>query len=259
MPLNPPALDRRFWLNHALPGLLVTLAILAGFELTGLDAYIQNAFYDPSHRLFPFNELPWFKHWFHENAKLPVYAIFAAAILAGIASLFRERWQAARMPLALFIAGLALSAGLISLIKSQAPYHCPYELTQFGGEQPYIRLLQAWPASVPAGHCWPGGHASTGFCLIAGYFALLLAGRRRLALWALGFALIYGHVLGFSQVMRGAHFLSHQMWTMVFCWFINLGLYVAFRRLAADEEEPGREQPDQLAAEAILSQQIDAG
>jgi membrane-associated PAP2 superfamily phosphatase len=37
-------------------------------------------------------------------------------------------------------------------------------------------------------------------------------------------------------MMQGAHFLSHNMWTAVFCWLIGLGSYylVLYRRGLAE-------------------------
>jgi membrane-associated PAP2 superfamily phosphatase len=46
----------------------------------------------------------------------------------------------------------------------------------------------------------------------------------RLAKAALGLA-VAGSVLSVGRMMQGAHFLSHNIWTAVFCWLIGLGCY----------------------------------
>jgi membrane-associated PAP2 superfamily phosphatase len=42
----------------------------------------------------------------------------------------------------------------------------------------------------------------------------------------LGFALGLGGVFGLAQQLRGAHFLSHDVWTLMICWLIALALYL---------------------------------
>nr|NOY04394.1 phosphoesterase [Gammaproteobacteria bacterium] len=45
-------------------------------------------------------------------------------------------------------------------------------------------------------------------------------------------ALLAGSLLGVGRMLQGAHFLSHNVWTAVFCWLIGLGSYylVLYRR-----------------------------
>jgi membrane-associated PAP2 superfamily phosphatase len=44
---------------------------------------------------------------------------------------------------------------------------------------------------------------------------------------ALGFAVALEMLFGFShQQLRGAHFMSHDVWTAAICWFTALALFV---------------------------------
>ena len=49
--------------------------------------------------------------------------------------------------------------------------------------------------------------------------------RPRLALAWLGGGFLYGFGLGFSRVVQGSHFVSHNLWAAVVCWTIALVLY----------------------------------
>ena len=49
--------------------------------------------------------------------------------------------------------------------------------------------------------------------------------RPRLARYALGLALGLGTVMSLGRVMQGAHFLSHNLWTLLFDWTICLACY----------------------------------
>lgn len=101
---------------------------------------------------------------------------------------------------------------------------CPWSLAQFGGEETYSSLLSPRPPTEHPGRCWPGGHASSGFVLFALFFALRDR-KPRLARYALAFAFAMGCLLSLSRMLQGAHFLSHNLWTMLFDWLICLGLY----------------------------------
>ena len=37
-----------------------------------------------------------------------------------------------------------------------------------------------------------------------------------------------GLVFGSGQQLRGAHFLSHDLWSLAVCWFLALGLFCLF-------------------------------
>jgi membrane-associated PAP2 superfamily phosphatase len=45
--------------------------------------------------------------------------------------------------------------------------------------------------------------------------------------------MLFGLVLTMTQVARGAHFFSHQVWTALICWYASLAaywLFFSFRR-----------------------------
>ena len=129
---------------------------------------------------------------------------------------------------------LALGPATVAVLKDTTNTHCPYDLQIYGGGAPYVRLLEHAPADAAPGHCFPGGHASGGFALMAFYFVWWRR-RPRLAFAALGGGFAYGFGLGFTRLMQGAHFLSHNLWAAVVCWFVIVILY---RLLLWDE---GRE------------------
>ncbi|MNV81659.1 PAP2 superfamily protein [compost metagenome] len=124
-----------------------------------------------------------------------------------------------------------MSTAFVTPLKKVTQVQCPWSLSQFGGKETYSKLLEARPATDKPGMCWPGGHAATGFCLFALFF-MLRDRRPRLARVALAVAFVAGSVLSLGRMMQGAHFLSHNVWTAVFCWLIGLGSYylILYRR-----------------------------
>ena len=92
------------------------------------------------------------------------------------------------------------------------------------------------------------GDASAGFAFINGYFALRHDLPRAARLW-LATALVAGFALGLAQQMRGAHFMSHTLWTAWLCWttswFYDL---LTTRRLARQAPADAAMSPDELLA-----------
>jgi len=85
---------------------------------------------------------------------------------------------------------------------------------------------------MPRGVCFPAGHSSAGFAWVSLYFFALLvhpAWRWR----GLAVGLVAGGVFGLAQPLRGAPFLSHDLWTLATCWAISLGLYLLVQRIDA--------------------------
>ena len=110
-----------------------------------------------------------------------------------------------------------------------------------------LRLLEAAPPGNAYGHCFPGGHASAGFCLFAFYFAGRALDSRRLMQVGLWGGLIAGMGFGLARVAQGAHFLSHNLWSAVLCWIAILGLYVAILGPVEAATAGARERPSSAA------------
>ena len=73
---------------------------------------------------------------------------------------------------------------------------------------------------------------------MTGFFAFRKAAPKR-AYFYLGAGLILGFAMGWAQMMRGAHFLSHNLWTAWVVWCCNVALYPLFykRLLPAESVE----------------------
>ena len=119
---------------------------------------------------------------------------------------------------------------LVSLSKAALAVSCPWEFARYGGHLAYHSVFEQLFLRNGSG-CFPAAQASAGYAWLAAYFAgCYYAARWR---WlALAAALALGFVLGFAQQVRGAHFISHDLWTLAVCWFYCLGLYVWMFRKA---------------------------
>ena len=110
----------------------------------------------------------------------------------------------------------------VSWIKSASLSSCPWDLAAFGGSADYVGHWTAWQNAIAdggPGRCFPSGHAVAGFA----FFSLAFLWRRHRPQRAARFAaaaLIAGAVFGAAQVLRGAHFVSHVLWSAWFCWLL---------------------------------------
>lgn len=211
----------RFWqLQVLLPLALLAMALLV-VEATSLDRTLSNLFFDHASRSFPLRGHPFFEQVLHHEVKYVVVAFALVMFMLWAASWGVSRLAPWRRVFLFVWLAMVLSTSLVSGLKALSGRHCPYDLSDYGGWAPYTSLLEPLPSGVAPGHCFPGGHASTGFSLFAAYFAALYVGRRRLGVAALSAAWILGLGLGLGRVAQGAHFLSHNLWTALICWLVT--------------------------------------
>lgn len=214
---GPIATLRPFW---------VTLGLLAGvlalFEFTDLDLALQDNFFDfESRRWLVDAKDPSGRLVFYNGPKALVWIIALTALtLAAGPARWRERWQLNRRGLWLGMLVIATVPALAGLGKKHTNVFCPSEIRRYGGDVAYAKLCEPFPADDrPArrGGCFPAGHASGGFALL-GLLAVRTTRRWRRGVIALGLGL--GWWMGGYQMLKGAHYLSHTLTTMLVAWLV---------------------------------------
>lgn len=210
-------------------------AIVLIGAVTDIDMMLAHAMAGGGPVPFP-SRNAWFADTFnHKYVKTLMIVLGACAVVPALFDWWRPRaaWTA-RFRLRLRV--VALSALIvptaISLLKRVSFSHCPWDLTAFGGGQPYVRLLEPVISGVPYGHCMPAGHASSELWLVALAVFWLPEHPRKAAL-AGGALLLLGFVIGWVQQMRGAHFLTHTLWAMwISCTLVTIIWRLATRKRA---------------------------
>ncbi len=209
----------RLWL--ALPLSLMALMLLV--DPGPLDVAISNLFYQPGEGFIGRHSF-FLEDILHDRAKQAVIVIGVLAIVGFLLSLLPTRLRVYRRSLGYLVLAMALCTSLVTPLKALTNVHCPWSLQQYGGDQVHTPLLGERPPSEKAGRCWPGGHASSGFSLLALFF-MLRDRRPRAARTALIMALTLGAIFSIGRTMQGAHFMSHNLWTLLFDWCISLLCY----------------------------------
>ena len=209
----------RLWLG--IP--LFVMGVLLWFDPTQLDFSIAQMFYVPDVG-FVGRKSYWLENILHDRAKQAVILLSALFVIGFIASLFSPKLREWRRPLGYVVLAMGLATAIITPLKALTGVQCPWSLTEFGGSETHTPLLSARADTLKPGRCWPGGHASTGFSLLALFFALRDRHPRGARI-ALGVALALGVVFSLGRMAQGAHFLSHNIWTLLFDWVICVLCY----------------------------------
>lgn len=175
-------------------------------------------------RLFHWEGGDWtFKHHIitesilHNGGRALSEGLGALVILGFAASLMGSPLCAWRRALGYLVAALAISTLSVAVLKQWVSMDCPWDLARYGGDMPFIGLFEERPARLPDAVCFPAGHASAGYAWLALYFFF----KATLPRWrwlGLAIGLSMGLTFGFAQQLRGAHFLSHDLWTLMICW-----------------------------------------
>ncbi|WP_044872908.1 phosphatase PAP2 family protein [Pseudomonas sp. LFM046] len=210
-----------FLLWSVLP--LTVMALLLFLDVPRLDFALAHLFYDPQGG-FIGRHSAFLEDVLHDRAKQAVIFLGVLAVVGFVVSLMPTRLRRLRRPLGYLVLALGLSTAIVTPLKAVTAVQCPWSLAEFGGVEPYAPLLGHHPYVDKPGRCWPGGHASAGFSLLALFFALRDR-RPRLARAALVGALALGSLFSVGRMMQGAHFLSHNVWTLLFDWMICLVCY----------------------------------
>ena len=144
-------------------------------------------------------------------------------LLILVVSLFAPAARSWRRPLVYLLLATLLSTAAVGMLKHWSNMDCPWDLLRYGGNHAYYGLFTQRPPALGQGRCFPAGHASAGYAWVALYF-FFAAARPRWRWWGLGFGLVTGLVFGIAQQLRGAHFLSHDLWALMICWLLALTL-----------------------------------
>jgi membrane-associated PAP2 superfamily phosphatase len=234
--LNTSVLHRSFWLPHIALPLLAGLILAFIYPHTNLDVWLLQPFFDEHAQGFPLKTDGFLESVMHKGLRNLMIVVSFMILIFWILGLkvgnFVIKTQSDihwskvyhRQFLWIFVA-MVISTSVISLLKHWSIHSCPWSLLAYGGTQPWIPLFGTLSAGATPGHCFPGGHASGGFALIAIYFGFRDT-LQKLAKIGLILGLVLGFSMGWGQMMRGAHFMSHNLWTAWIVWMLLLVQYI---------------------------------
>jgi membrane-associated PAP2 superfamily phosphatase len=207
---------------------LTALALIALWEASGLDLPTEHLFGDGNG--FALRDHWLFSAALHEWGRR-VSWMLAMALSIGVWwpwGVLRRLTLSQRLQLAM--TGL-IAAGAVAMLKSTSATSCPWDLREFGGLASYVSHWNWWTEDGGSGRCFPAGHASSGFAFVGGWFAF--RDHPRIARRWLSASLVAGFLFGIAQQVRGAHFMSHTLWTAWLCWITAWAIDVVWPTIKA--------------------------
>lgn len=212
--------------------LITLILVFVFFEYTNYDIILEDYFYNFQINAWRFHDPGGIYYKiFYKGIKIPIYIIGLSSIAGYFYSRKKDIWRNKRKGLAVVALTLVLLPAFIALVgKNISNVHCPDDITRYGGKIPYVKVLDNYPINPDSpdgkyrrGHCFPAGHASGGFALLS---LVCLFQKRKYKIWAFLFAMSMGFAMTTIQMLRGVHYVSHQLVTMIlafiFVSFFNL-------------------------------------
>jgi len=213
-----------FHSNRLLAGLFLLLVVsLPLLSASSFDLWVQDSLYRHGAWLIDRHDRL-LKILFYDGVKGLYLLLVLGVFLAWLTSLFRNRLKPWRLRLAIVALTLVLGPLTVGVVKRYSDIPCPRQLERYGGKLPHITILQRvrGDAPVTGSQCYPAGHASGGFSLMALLFLFNSARARRRVVAS---ALALGWITGAYKMAIGDHFFSHTWITML--WVSLLMLLIA--------------------------------
>lgn len=209
-------------INYSLAiSLLALVAALYFFQKSDVDLLVQNLLFDFQKQRWLIDRNEFFARlFFYKLPKILLgVAIVSLLTIIVLAKKTGQKTQNYRKILLTFL-GLTLIPLTVGNIKKFTNIYCPDQTELYGGNYPYVKILDHYPKDFKQkkrGQCFPAGHAVTGFALFILFFVFEKLSHRFLSLIA---AFLCGSALGFYQMAKGVHFLSDTVISMICCFLV---------------------------------------
>jgi membrane-associated PAP2 superfamily phosphatase len=244
--------SRFYAYNFGIPLVCAALVFLM-FDMTRIDIAFSNLLFDPLTQTFPLDKIHFFEKLTHKWARIIPNWTAEIALIGALLSVvwplanphkrprlgaMLERSKVApvlrfaadhRRDFLFVVVAFAVCTGVIHFLKSHTSVYCPIETTLYGGKMAHIEWYSNFQLfhEAGSGRCWPGGHASGGFTMLALYFVA------RRYQWRFSSAILWGSLLlgfvyGTTRVLQGWHYMSHTFWAGIFVWLACLLTALAF-------------------------------
>ena len=218
-----------------LPYLAALLLIILAEQFTDVDYWVQDWIFKSGswpvtktihNKLSPV---------FYTGIKIAIGIFAGISLILFIISFIRSglKLKPYRNGLAIVFLSVIFVPLTVGGFKNWTNVYCPVDTIRYGGNMPNIKLLESYPEDFKPenkGVCYPAGHATGGFALMS---LLFLFKNKRNKFMGLIAGIFLGWVMGGYQMLRGEHFLSHTLTSMVAAYIIILLINFAVNECAS--------------------------
>lgn len=215
-------------------GLVLMAALLALEQFTDLDIWISNHFYDFASRrwMISAEDHQRLRLYFYDGPKMLVATIGSCCVFYMLSAFRIKKRQKKLTAVLTVLLCTMLVPTVVSRLKRVTNVYCPAQLTLYGGEKPYVKILEPYPPAAQPEHpgrCFPAGHVTGAFSLVS--LCFLFADRRKKFAAAVG-ACLFGGMTGGYQMLRGEHFLSHNLFSGLIAMVVAVTVFMAVNKIS---------------------------
>lgn len=209
--------------KHLIISILLLIFVIGFFQFTNSDIMVQNYFYNFETKSWLIDkDEPILKFFLYDGLKkgLIIFGVFILILL-----IFFRKYEFVKeykKGLIILLLSSIFVPTIVGSLKAITNTPCPCNIEHFGGEYPDIKVFDKYPEDFiqkSKAKCWPAGHASGGFALMALFFFFK---NPRNQFFGLIGAITLGWSMGTYKMLLGDHFLSHTIITMILAWIIIL-------------------------------------
>ena len=216
-------------LGHDLRWLALALLAVLAWELAGGDRALSA--WAGGAAGFPLRHPGTWASVLHEAGRV-VGGVLLAALLVD-AAWPAPPWRAAEAAPGvarrrLVAAATVATLLLVPALKRLSQTSCPWDVVDYGGTVPWVSHWALGVADGGPGHCFPSGHAVAAFAFLVPALAARTR-HPRAARWLLAAVGALGLLFGAVQVLRGAHYASHVLWSAWLCAALAVAVDAALR------------------------------
>jgi len=233
--------------KHILLSIVALFIALFWFEFSDMDRWLQNLLFNSQNNTWIISKPGQLVNFIFYDGIKGLLVVFAATLIISLFVFKNSTWvKQYQHGLRIVLLALIVVPSVIGLLKATTNVACPRDLTSYGGNIPYIKVFESYPvASQPdeKQRCFPAGHASGGFALMALFYLFQSKRNRRLGLI---FGLCVGWTMGTYKMLLGHHFLSHTVITMIIAWLL-INLIVMITSIITNRRKAYLEQQAELS------------
>ena len=206
--------------------LVLSIISLIVIHIFNLDFYFADLIYN-KHSQWIYKEAWITTQLLHRYAKYALILCYLIFVIWTFISYFKHRIDL--YPRIVLMIALLVGTMTVSALKHILNVDCPWDLIQYGGTKPFMSIWAYKSEFSPSSGCFPAAHASAGFTLISTYYYMRLF-KPEYKNIALAVTLFIGFGFGLAQQFRGAHFISHDITSLIVCIIVNHIIFsLAFR------------------------------
>jgi len=216
--------------------LALGLILIIFIQYSNFDVWVSNQFFNALSNQFILQKYSTLGNQLHDKSKIILIIIGLIFWLISLGHIIKNEWFINKNIIKKinFISAMSIIIPVIILIiRDNSLSHCPRDLIIFNGSYNYFKLLDIQSSGLAPGHCNPASHAASFVWLMSIPWAFLNGSSRVKAYFL---TILFAILMSSVQIARGAHFLSHILWSV---WISSFIITIAYEFHSKKHQDNG--------------------